>query len=301
MLFTRYNILIFRPNGEMLCSTRLRGWVLPFVFLFVSALAAGVYLLWPYQQSYYKAQTERREIEERIDAQYLPIYQTAFEILNLEKAYHRIRDLNTKLGVMLHLDDKESVYAPEEGGGLAFTANGGPAALNYPSLLRLTHRKYGQFLSAIRLEEVHQQRIIKEIILQKDGLTRIPSIWPTRGRLSSPFGYRKNPFTKRVQFHKAIDITAKTGTPIRAPASGTVTYAKWFSSYGNTIDIDHHNGLKTRYAHLSKILVQVGQKVERGEIIGSVGSTGRSVSPHLHYEVYRNGRAVNPMYYIMDN
>ncbi len=301
MLFRRYNILIFRPNGEMLCSIRIRGWVLPAALLLVVVLATGNYLLWPYHEAYNRAQSVFQEFEKKIDAQYLPIYQTAFEILNLEKDYHRIRDLNTRLGVMLNLDEKESIDAPEDVFGLGRSPNGETASLHYPALLRLAHKKFDQLHASILLEEIHQQKVIKEIVLQKDNLTRVPSIWPTRGRLSSIFGYRKNPFTKRVQFHKAIDITAKTGTPIRAPANGTVTYAKWFSSYGNTIDIDHGNGLKTRYAHLHKILVQVGQQVARGEIIGSVGSTGRSQAPHLHYEVHRNGRVVNPLYYIMDN
>ena len=116
--------------------------------------------------------------------------------------------------------------------------------------------------------------------------------WPTRGRITSYFGYRWG------SFHQGIDIAAATGTPVGASRTGTVSRAGWAGGYGNLIEIDHHDGKTTRYAHLSNIHVRVGQRVERGQIIGRVGSTGRSTGPHLHFEIREGGRARNPLDYL---
>jgi murein DD-endopeptidase MepM/ murein hydrolase activator NlpD len=133
-----------------------------------------------------------------------------------------------------------------------------------------------------------------------EEIKRIPSIPPVRGVFSSGFGIRRDPFTGGLEFHKGIDISAPTGTPVVAPADGRVEKAEWNSGgYGNVVVINHGRGIKTLYAHLSKILVREGQKVRRGQIIGLVGSTGKSIAPHVHYEVEVNGKAVNPIRYIL--
>ena len=133
-----------------------------------------------------------------------------------------------------------------------------------------------------------------------EEIKSIPSIPPVRGVFSSGFGIRRDPFTGGLEFHKGIDISAPTGTPVVATADGRVEKAEWNSGgYGNVVVINHGRGIKTLYAHLSKILVREGQKVRRGQIIGLVGSTGKSVAPHLHYEVEVNGEAVNPIRYIL--
>ncbi|MEO0148626.1 MAG: peptidoglycan DD-metalloendopeptidase family protein [candidate division WOR-3 bacterium] len=148
-------------------------------------------------------------------------------------------------------------------------------------------------------EDVLNQLEIKAK-LTKEELKRIPSIPPIKGVFSSGFGIRKDPFTGGIEFHKGIDISAPTGTPIVATADGVVEYAGWNSEgYGNQVVIDHENGIKTRYAHMFKVLVKEGQRVKRGQVIGLVGSTGKSVAPHVHYEVYLNGNPVNPTRYIL--
>lgn len=113
--------------------------------------------------------------------------------------------------------------------------------------------------------------------------------WPLDGRLTSRFG------TRWGRMHYGIDIAAPTGTPVLAAAAGTVTYADWMGSYGMLVTIDHGNGLETRYAHNSRILVKVGDQVQRGQRIALVGSTGNSTGPHLHFEVLVNGEARDPM------
>jgi murein DD-endopeptidase MepM/ murein hydrolase activator NlpD len=127
----------------------------------------------------------------------------------------------------------------------------------------------------------------------------IPSIWPVAGPLSSGFGVRGNPFGgSSREFHKGQDIAAPIGTPVMATADGVVTVAGWLRGYGWVVYIDHGNGISTRYGHLSRIDVAVGQTIKRGEQLGLVGSTGRSTGPHLHYEVLINGQATNPIPYL---
>ena len=121
---------------------------------------------------------------------------------------------------------------------------------------------------------------------------------PIKGWFSHGYGWRKDPFTGKRQFHRGIDIVNHAGTPIHAPADGVVSRATRVSDYGKTIDLSHGYGYVTRYGHLSELLVRPGQRVKRGEVVGRVGSTGRSTGPHLHYEVFRDGRRGNPWKYL---
>ena len=123
-------------------------------------------------------------------------------------------------------------------------------------------------------------------------------IKPTSGRISSPFGYRTHPVTGRYTLHTGIDIAASSGTTVVASRNGKVVSAGYSGSYGNLIVISHGNGIETAYAHLSSINVRVGETVSQGQMIGKVGTTGRSTGPHLHFEVRINGTPVNPSKYI---
>lgn len=114
-------------------------------------------------------------------------------------------------------------------------------------------------------------------------------------RVSSDFGYRRDPFTRRARFHSGLDIKAKWGDPVGASHAGVVQFAGWYSGYGNLVIIDHGSGITTYYAHLSSFELAVGDRVSRGGIVGYAGRTGRSTSPHLHYEVRFEGKAVNPL------
>ena len=116
--------------------------------------------------------------------------------------------------------------------------------------------------------------------------------------MTSPFGARTSPTTGAQEFHEGIDIGAARGTPIRAAASGTVTFAGQMSGYGNVVILQHAGGLQTRYAHQSAMSVAAGQTVTAGDVIGAVGSTGETTGPHLHFEVRLNGVAVDPAPYL---
>ncbi len=128
----------------------------------------------------------------------------------------------------------------------------------------------------------------------------VPSLWPLNGRLLSRFGDRQDPFSDEGEFHAGVDISAPMGTPVHAAADGIVYSAEYVGGgYGKMVIIDHGNGMRTRYAHLSAFEVVPGQEIRRGEVIALSGNTGRVTAPHLHYEVRMGGTAVNPYPYLM--
>jgi murein DD-endopeptidase MepM/ murein hydrolase activator NlpD len=131
-------------------------------------------------------------------------------------------------------------------------------------------------------------------------LAAMPSIMPTAGWLTSQFSsMREHPILHINRPHEGIDVTAPMGANIEAPAGGTVVRAGWETGYGNVVEIDHGYGLLTRFAHASRLLVRVGQRVSRGDVIAQVGNTGLATGPHLHYEVHVNGRPVDPLRYVL--
>jgi murein DD-endopeptidase MepM/ murein hydrolase activator NlpD len=125
----------------------------------------------------------------------------------------------------------------------------------------------------------------------------LPSIWPVRGRVSSEFGWRISPTKNREQFHEGLDIAAPLGSPILASADGIVSFSGYKEGYGRTVILNHGHGLSSLYAHLSKCFIKAGGYVERGEKIASVGKSGETTGPHLHYEVRVQGNPTDPMKY----
>jgi murein DD-endopeptidase MepM/ murein hydrolase activator NlpD len=132
------------------------------------------------------------------------------------------------------------------------------------------------------------------------GRDTVPSLWPVRGEITAGFGQRLDPFSGEGAFHSGVDIGAAYGTKVEASADGIVLQAGPNFGYGNEVLIDHAFGLTTKYGHLSKVLVVVGQEVKRGQAIGAVGMTGRATGPHLHYEVIVNDTPVNPAKYLRE-
>ncbi|MGO9377971.1 MAG: M23 family metallopeptidase [Dissulfurispiraceae bacterium] len=140
---------------------------------------------------------------------------------------------------------------------------------------------------------------IKEYLReQRDLYVSTPSGWPVTGAITSPFGEREAPIGGGMQFHTGIDISVPTGTPVKSTAEGIVSFAGLSAGSGNLVVIEHGLGYTTAYAHNSSITVKVGQRVKRGDIISYSGSTGNSTGPHLHYEVWKQGKAVNPQPYL---
>ncbi len=184
---------------------------------------------------------------------------------------------------------------------------GGPGSYD-PLVLSETDKKQfrtevqlDQLLRLSRFEAEKFVEVERSVIKVKDRLDHTPSIWPTEGWTSRGFGIQFDPFTGQEQMHSGMDIANRIGTPITAPACGRVIDVGGVTpGLGIAIVIDHGFGYQTRYGHLSKALVKVGQNVNRGDLIAYMGSTGHSTGPHLHYEVVKDGRTVDPRNFILN-
>lgn len=204
--------------------------------------------------------------------------------------------------------------APVEESSAKGNGKGGPESFGsyvYSTIdesLRPPHVIYGLsrpsadlILQEIRLRRQSIQYLVSDMEAASDKVQRIPSIWPlkgTRGKITSRFGYRRDPFNYRLRHHDGVDVSAPTGTPVVATAKGVVTFAGRDGDYGNVVRVDHGNGIQTWYAHLSAISVKKGDKVSRQDEVGKVGSTGRATGAHLHFEVHVNGRPVDGEKYL---
>ena len=154
-------------------------------------------------------------------------------------------------------------------------------------------------LRRVRFERQSLLEIEGAVKEQESRLKNMPSIWPVQGWVASGYGYRRDPFTGSRTLHPGLDIVAPTGTPVAATAAGRVAYAGWKSGWGRCVEIDHGHGIRTFYAHCRSLKVSSGENVFRGDIIATVGSSGRSTGTHLHYAVASKGSWANPGNYIL--
>jgi murein DD-endopeptidase MepM/ murein hydrolase activator NlpD len=175
----------------------------------------------------------------------------------------------------------------------------GPAPAAEASLSALPGK-----LSSLETEASRQEQSLRELQEyfddQRSLLASTPSIWPTRGWVTSDFGTRLDPYSAERKMHQGMDIATPHGQPVQTPSDGTVVFIGTEGGYGKVLVIDHGYGVKTRYGHLSEIHVHLGERVSRGAKVASVGNTGRSTGPHLHYEVRVNGISENPRKFILE-
>ncbi|RLC31784.1 MAG: M23 family peptidase, partial [Deltaproteobacteria bacterium] len=169
------------------------------------------------------------------------------------------------------------------------------------AMLREMHSQLNILEAAFARQKEEFSSLLSSLHDKSRLLASTPSIRPIDGGwITSRFDYRISPFTGLREFHHGLDIAARIGTPVMAPADGTVIFSGKKGTLGNSIIIDHGNGIITRYGHLSKCMVKRGQTVKRGDLIGKVGNTGLSTGPHLHYEVRKHGVPVDPEKYILN-
>jgi murein DD-endopeptidase MepM/ murein hydrolase activator NlpD len=135
---------------------------------------------------------------------------------------------------------------------------------------------------------------------ERDIYMATPKGWPVPGWVTSPYGRRVNPISGNTELHRGMDISVPAGTPILATAEGIVSFSGWNGGGGNVVVMEHGNGYSTYYAHNKRNAVQVGQRIKRGEVIGHAGATGHATGSHVHYEIWRNGRVVNPWNYVQE-
>lgn len=296
MLFRKYDIVILKEGKSGSRNMRFAGWL---IFLFAIFLAGLIILnIWLWQE-WLKSRNLESELNSAgkvIADQKRQTLSLAEKIAALSQDLERMQKFDLKLRLMMNMDKD-----PAEVGD-----NPGTFSSTYLPLHRqeLAARKMQDFLDrlteATQLEEVKQQDLLQALRNNRTILASMPSIWPVTGFVSSNFGTRNSPFGRSAQFHKGLDISNRMGTPIVAPAEGTVIMAGPDGAYGNSVEIDHGGGLVTKFAHMQRATVKNGQWVKRGEVIGHIGMTGRTTGPHLHYEVRLNGAPVNPMRYILD-
>ncbi len=206
----------------------------------------------------------------------------------------RINALGQRLVEMAGLDDGEFAFDAPAGAG------GPEQASLRPNKVDAVAQDLAKVLA--ELDDRKRKLVLLETLIMERDLTSksAPEGWPLRngGVVTSKFGFRRHPITGRRSMHMGIDIAAKRGTDIVAMADGLVVFAGRKSGYGNIVQLRHANGLETRYAHNQRNLVKEGDLVKKSQVIAKLGSTGRSTGPHVHFEVRKNGEAVNPMRYL---
>ena len=196
-------------------------------------------------------------------------------------------------------------YAPDGGPARESSGVGGPRAAEAGAAGAGPQASLDEELDLLTTTVTEEGPRVRELDLLMSKYARImamlPLQWPARGRINSEFGMREDPWGGgAMEHHGGIDIGVSLGSPVKAPAAGTVVIAGPRVEYGNSITLDHGNDVRSIYGHLSKIMVKRGDQVDRGQVIGLVGSTGRTTGPHLHYEVQVKGRSVNPRTFLWD-
>jgi len=240
---------------------------------------------------------ERQEIEQtRRDAE-LHLNALAQRLGHMQAELMRLNALGQRLARMGGLDKREFDFS--EGPAL-----GGPetaresSSISVPDFLKTLERVSGQI-------ERKSERLaaLESSLLDKQLKAAVyPTGWPTEGGwVSSGFGQRSDPFTGHSAIHEGVDIASRFGSTIKAMGGGVVSYAGDKEGYGCTVEINHGNGYSTRYAHCKSALVRVGDRVTKGQGVALVGTTGRSTGPHLHVEVLRDGKPVNPSSYLQSS
>ncbi|MBN1620124.1 M23 family metallopeptidase [candidate division WOR-3 bacterium] len=245
---------------------------------------------------YYAAQKARLDREKRtLLSERDTLYRILDQVEDMKKDLLILEQLKAKLRSKLYADSEMDVNLLD----LLPALGGNSNSLQSPDL-----RQVCDELSFIKSELPAAFDLAREAISEAESLefslAHIPSINPTFGEVTSGFGYRKDPFLPTIRFHNGVDIPNSPGTLIWASADGVVNYAGTMSGYGNIVRIQHNCSLETIYAHLDSFTVRVGDRVSRRQVIGYMGSTGRSTDPHLHYEVRIYDNPVDPKNYIKD-
>jgi murein DD-endopeptidase MepM/ murein hydrolase activator NlpD len=223
------------------------------------------------------------------------------QVGEFQQQIQRLKEFDVKLRIIANLENAEETDSFLGVGGISPSTRE-PWEETEAEAKDLQRMKAD--LDRLSTEAEFREKSFQELYSFLEGKKRelacTPAIWPARGWLTSRFGYRIDPFTGLRQLHEGIDIANRLGSPIIAPADGVVARVYNNFGFGLMVEVNHGYGIVTRYGHLSKSYVKVGQRVNRGERIAAIGKTGRATGPHLHYEVRLNGVPLNPQNYILN-
>ncbi len=243
---------------------------------------------------------ELDQLREETSEQQRQIRAYSERIQKVAEGLARVGEFDRKLRVIANLEPGSDSPLAGIGGIEGDDLSGGFAGLTRGRRHEKMLRALDRLDAATSQEEASLERLIRHLEGQTARLAATPSIAPTKGWVTSKFGYRTSPFTGHREFHQGLDVAGRNGTPIQAAGDGRVRMAAAHGGLGNVVVLEHGYGIETFYGHLADTLVKPGERVKRGDRIGLMGSTGRSTGPHLHYQVNVNGVAVNPSNYILD-
>lgn len=285
----KYSTIIFVPHARAkFRKLKLsHGALLSILSIVVASLSFSMFFSVQYFTSLSRThelnnlRTENRELQKANE-------QFSQSVEGLRNQLRQVEDRTQKLAIIAGIDSLDGGHK----GGAGGSRNGvqESALVDDMDTLGFRSRQVETDLSVL------EEKFAKQI----QYLSHTPSVAPVRGLLTDGFGGRSDPFTGEPGRHYGIDISSVGGQPVRAPADGLVVKSEWANGYGNVVYLSHGYGTSTRFGHLAKFNVRPGQRIKRGDIIGYVGSTGRSTGPHLHYEVHVNGKPVNPLAYILN-
>jgi murein DD-endopeptidase MepM/ murein hydrolase activator NlpD len=302
-LSKRYTVLVVPEGTRHVKRYKIPIFIIPVLaVIWIAGLVMGGYWLNRYQnlRGDLPALTALQEQSLRQEAQ-MELF--AERLAGFKQQMAKLKGFNHRLRVLANLEKPKENSEPFGVGGPE-EAGGGPGIRLSSSarerLLQAMQRDLDRLSVDGETEQAVQRQLAEFLKERRSILACTPSIWPVKGWVTSGFGYRNSPFTGKRQFHAGIDISTRTGTPIHAPADGVVSFSGRESGYGRMVVVNHGHGMMTRYGHLHKIKVKVGDKLERGTLIGTVGSSGRTTGPHLHYEVLLSGVPTNPRNYFLD-
>ena len=303
----KYTVMIFDPEkygkSKTIFISKRPFWAVGFIIFFLLA-STGISSYIAY--SFYK---ESRMQQAAVGSD------SKSAVFNVQFANYiqQLDELNNKMNSLDELEYKVRELVSYQDGSRVVkqVAVGGKEVDILREYFAFSDRREQEFfdslnetLDVMRIEinkrEVSLAKLVDFLEEQRLVMLSTPTIWPVRGWVSSKFGFRTSPFSGRRVFHEGLDIAARYGIPVRSTAKGIVLYAGEKAGYGKIVTIDHGFGYMTRYGHNSSLTVKVGDRVEKGDVIAKVGSTGRSTGPHVHYEVLVNGIPVNPQKFIID-
>jgi murein DD-endopeptidase MepM/ murein hydrolase activator NlpD len=218
--------------------------------------------------------------------------------IEMENLNTKVQFLETQLSRLQNIDLKvrELVNLEVKGSGMNFA--GGVSSIKSSNVAEALNEKAEALEREIKVREKSLGELAEYLEDRKSLFMATPSLWPSRGFVTSEFGWRRDPISGVGEFHEGVDISSPYGTQVKAAAEGVVIISGPDGGYGRAVVIDHGYGIVTRYAHLSRSFLAVGHKVKKGGVVGAVGNSGKSTGPHVHYEVRIDGVPVNPLKYL---
>lgn len=297
-----FNILIFGHKTSKSLNLKVTKKTLKIAFYLVTFLVIStIFFLCDYIQLKMKT-IEINRLRQENESQKSQIHFFSSKIEDLERQLSKLKDFDKRIRIIANLEKTEETSS--------FVGMGGPSPSDIRERLRIDNdektliQQMRSDIERLQSEAISRETSFSELekVLEtkRNILAHTPSIWPTKGWITSGFGFRTNPFTGLTQMHEGIDISNRIGTPVFSPANGIVSEVRDDWVLGKTLLISHGFGMTTRYCHLNKVFVKPGQRVKRGEKIAEIGVSGKTTGPHLHYEVRLNGIPLNPLKYILN-